>query len=413
MRKLYLSSVILILFSSCNLNTEEYSLIYTDEVPNEAFAKKLEQVLEESYYNVDFRLNQTSSAKSIIDSLEAESIDMALVENFVNYGEGIRTVVPVFPKILHIFYHKEIEANSIENLFYGHDIYIGKSGSASYDFMMRFFDFYQLDVSRIKITNTMLSADVMAIFSIIMSTDELLQFKDYKLYSLGEVDEMVTGSDVEGIVLRYPRVRPYVIPKRTYGELTKEPIVTICTDMVFVVREGMLDVTISDLIRSLFSNKEKFVHVNPSFYYGIIENFDRAHLSYPLHEGARAYLDRDEPGFLERYAELFGVIFTVIIAFASGVVSFGNWRKQKKKDKIDVFYAHLMGIKNGLPNLKTVKEAQLKIGEIKSEQNRAFKMLINEELSANESFRIYMELSKETIGELTSRAKAIMAKTNH
>ena len=69
-----------------------------------------------------------------------------------------------------------------------------------------------------------------------------------------------------------------------------------------------------------------------------------------------------------------------------------------------------MEIKNDLPNIRSVKEAQAKIGEIKSEQNRAFKMLINEELSANESFRIYMELSKETIAELTNRAKSILAK---
>ena len=36
-------------------------------------------------------------------------------------------------------------------------------------------------------------------------------------------------------------------------------------------------------------------------------------------------------------------------------------------------------------------------------------MLINEELEANESFRIYMELSKETIHELRGRVKRLKA----
>ena len=410
MRRSHSSFLLIILLASCNLTTTPYSLIYTTEEPNEAFAEKLESVLEQTYYNVDITRYEAKTSRAIIDSLESGAIDMGLVENFVNYGEGIRTVVPVFPKILHIFYQKDLEATSVENIFYDRRVYIGRSGSASYDFMMQVFDFYSLDLSRIKITMNMPDAEVMAIFSIIMTPDELLQFKDYKLYSLNDMENVAMGSDVEGIVLRYPRVRPYVIPRRTYGYLTKEPIVTICTDMVYVVREGMQDVSVSDLIRALFANRDQFVHLNPSFYYGIIENFDRSHLSYPLHEGARAYLDRDEPGFLERYAELFGVIFTVIVALVSGIASFGNWRKQQKKDKIDVFYAHLMEIKNDLPNIRSVKEAQAKIGEIKSEQNRAFKMLINEELSANESFRIYMELSKETIAELTNRAKSILAK---
>ena len=39
-----------------------------------------------------------------------------------------------------------------------------------------------------------------------------------------------------------------------------------------------------------------------------------------------------------------------------------------------------------------------------------FEMLIEEKLVANESFRIYMELSKETINELRGKMRSIRAK---
>jgi len=401
----------LLLLISCNPVTHTYSLVYTTEEPNEAFAMKLEEVLEDAYYKVDIRLSQAQGAQSIIDSLQSGQIDMGLVENLVNYGDGIRSVVPVYPKMLHIFYKSANTPASIAELFYDKKVYIGRMGSAAYDFMLSFFEFHQLEISQIQITTNMLEAEVLALFSVLMNDAQLKEFDGFELYSLDQADQLGKGTTVEGISLKNPRVRPFVLPKGTYGAFTEEPVVTLCTDMMYVVREGMGDVAVSDLIRALFAHREKFVQVHPSFYYGIVESFDRSKLSHPLHEGARAYLDRDEPGFFERYAELAGVVFTILIASASGIVSLSKWRRQRKKDKVDVFYAHLMKIKNEMNQIRTVAEARAKIAEIKEEQNKAFTMLINEELEANDSFRIYMELSKETIDEIRNRLKLILAKT--
>ena len=47
------------------------------------------------------------------------------------------------------------------------------------------------------------------------------------------------------------------------------------------------------------------------------------------------------------------------------------------------------------------------IKSIQLAQNKAFEMLIDEKLEANESFRIYMELSKETINELKIKVKKL------
>jgi len=401
----------IVFLASCNIRTTSYPLIYTTEEPNELFAKRLKEVLEDSY-NVDIRLVRATNAQSIIDSLENENLDMGLVENLVDTGEGVNSVVPVFTKILHLFYKKELRANSMEELLHDRTVYIGRQGSAAYSFMMDLFGYYNLDMTRVTVSNNMFESDVLALFSIIMQKDELVAFDGYKLYSIASHLDLNQGSEVEGIALNYPRIKPYVIPKTTYGELTKEPIVTIATDMMYVVREGMGATAVADLTRSIFAHRDKFVHLNPSFYFGIVENFDRSKLSYPLHEGARAFLDRDEPSFVERYAELGGVILAVIIALGSGMASLSKWKQQNKKDKVDVFYKHLMNIKNQMPTIRSLETAKEKIQEVKDEQNKAFKMLINEELEANDSFRIYMELSKETIQDIRLRLRLLKNKSN-
>ena len=140
------------------------------------------------------------------------------------------------------------------------------------------------------------------------------------------------------------------------------------------------------------------------------EDFSRASLSFPLHNGARIFLDRDEPSFMERYAELIGVIFSILIAFMSGVYSLSGWMKQRKKDRIDVFYEQILHVKVIINKLNDIKDVVRHIRQIQADQQKAFQMLIDEKLRADESFRIYMELSKETIQELKFRYKRLQLK---
>lgn len=61
-----LTTVLLFLvFIGCNPVTHTYSLMYTTEEPNEAFAMKLEEVLEAVYFKVDIQLRMELSKETI------------------------------------------------------------------------------------------------------------------------------------------------------------------------------------------------------------------------------------------------------------------------------------------------------------------------------------------------------------
>ena len=102
---------------------------------------------------------------------------------------------------------------------------------------------------------------------------------------------------------------------------------------------------------------------------------------------------------------------SLIVASWSGLVSLAKWQAQKKKDRIDEFYEDLITTKNHIPQLKKLSEVAERIKHVKSQQNKAFELLISEELVANESFRIYMELSKETLNDLKSKMRSIKEKS--
>lgn len=410
MKKIITLILAVIFITSCNPTLTTFTFIYNDEGPNEEIALKMEELLESEFYNVDIKLIKGFGTDANLDSLSSGSVDIALVENYVNYKPGINSAFSVYSEVLHIFYKEGVDGSSFESLVYAGPIYIGREESPTYNMMMDLFDFYGLDASRISVTFAMAEADVVVELTNLFSLSKLSNYKGFKLFSFDDINNLGEASIVEGISLKYPRLSPFVIPQNSYWGFTTKPIVTLSVDLIMVVRSGLLEVTVNDFSKTMLRNRQVFTSIDPLLFHGLKEDFNQGILNIPLHEGARTFLDRDEPSFLERYAELGGVILSIVIAIFSGIVSLTKWQAQKKKDKIDEFYEDLMNIKNTIPKIKQIQEGMTQVKRIQSAQNKAFEMLIAEKLVANDSFRIYMELSKETINELRGKMRLIKAK---
>ncbi|MEP1096821.1 MAG: TAXI family TRAP transporter solute-binding subunit [Cyclobacteriaceae bacterium] len=401
--------VVLLFLVSCNPTTVKFSLVYNPEGPNPEIGRNMKRVLEDEF-NVDFQLIEGVHTNANIDSLIAGKVDFALVENYIPYREGVNSAFSFYKEVLHVFYDKDLSPASFEELIYDKVVFVGRQGSPSYHMMMDLFSFYGLDQNRISISFNIVQSEVIVLLSTLLSEDELLGFRDFKLYSFDDIGTFgMGGSSVEGIALKYPRIDPFVIPRKTYGGFTNQPVVTLSVDVVMMVRAGLGNIAVTDLTKTMLRNRQTFAPIDPLLYDGMREDFDQSKLNFPLHEGARVFLDRDEPSFLERYAELGGVVFSIVIAIVGGLISLTKWQTQKKKDKVDEFYEELLVVKNAIPRISNIKEGLEKIKLVQGSQNRAFEMLISEELVANDSFRIYMELSKETIGELRGRMRTIKA----
>ena len=409
MNKIVTIVLAVLLLAACNPTTLTFSFIYNDEGPNEEIASRMKRLLE-SKYNVEIKLIEGVGTDANLDSLVEGKVDIALVENYVNYREGLNSAFSVYSEVLHIFHKESVDGSSFESLIYSGPIYIGREQSPTYNLMMDLFEFYGLNSSLIDVTFNMQEAGVVVELTNLFTKESLKAYEGFRLFSFDEVENLGNASVAEGIALKYPRMSPFVIPQGSYWEFSNAPIVTLAVDLIMVVRSGMLEVSVNDFSQTMLRNRQVFTSIDPLLFNGLREDFDQSILNIPLHEGARTFLDRDEPSFVERYAELGGVILSIIIALWSGIVSLTKWQAQKKKDKIDEFYEDLMKIKNAIPSLKTVSDGLQKIRRVQAAQNKAFEMLIAEKLVANDSFRIYMELSKETITDLRSRMRVLKAK---
>jgi hypothetical protein len=153
------------------------------------------------------------------------------------------------------------------------------------------------------------------------------------------------------------------------------------------------------LTRTLLEQKPRLMAISPALFSGINESFDPLDLSFPLHVGARRYLERDEPGLLERYAETINTLVYIAVLMATGFFAFARWRSRRSRDRIDRFYLRALGVQERIGG----EASASLLAELIALEQEAFHSLLQNKLAADESFRIFTELISRVRADIGTR----------
>lgn len=219
---------------------------------------------------------------------------------------------------------------------------------------------------------------------------------------IGIGDSIETGSEIDGFRLTYPFVQATMIPKYAYSAPSgKKPGVPVTAVPALGIRAVLIghrdlhDLTANHIARTLIESKSSLSRSHPSAAQ-ITEKFDPTQLQFPIHKGAHRYFHRDDPGFLQRNAEVLGFILSLIIAATGFVISLQRWLKRLRKNRIDAYYIHLDQLIHPLHDAKLNREELLELEKkLQQMQRRAIRQLSQEKLFADESFRIFQALLLE------------------
>jgi len=319
------------------------------------------------------------SDEAALDALTSGAADIALVSNNMPYRSGVSTVIPLYPTVLHIGYFGDRDVEFGTELFRGARVFAGPEGSAS----------------------RMMLPEVFVVFAPI-SPDRLAGFSDIRLVSMGSPDDVGTGSSIDAATLLNPTLKPFVIPVGTYGDATPTPILTVAVDMMLVARSNLAASVVYDLVRELIRLRPALASQRPGLFQRLSDGVSPGNSTFVLHPGLVAYLDRNEPSVYERYSGVAEVSVTVIIALFSAIFAGVRIYHMRRKNRIDTFYTDVIAIRSGLDESSTVNERTAAAQEIRELQNTAFKMLVDEKLSADESFRIFISLSNDALRDLSA-----------
>jgi TRAP-type uncharacterized transport system substrate-binding protein len=358
----------------------------------------------------EFRLDVTPrqhAGKTALDMLLRGEADIALVSNYLPYRDGISTVMPIYPSVLHIAYRDGRDPSDARALLNNANIYAGAEGSASrlmferliariglsddaYSYVERFED----PVSA--------SPDIAVVFAPI-SPQRMAEFEGYHLFSFGSPADIGAGSVVDAAALLNRPLRPFVIPASTYGAANPGPIVTVAVDKILVVRNDLDASIVYDLINTIHRSRPALSASRPGLFEQHSDSFDVSKSTFVLHAGTQDFLQRAEPTVYERYSGVAEVVVTLMVALASAAFAGYRILKLRRKNRIDEFYSAALSIRDTILESSTTDERTAAVEKMRELQNTAFDQLVNEKLSADESFRIFITLSNDVLYQISAK----------
>jgi len=412
-------------FAGCEYSKKKYTLATSGEESTYLMVGEGLSELLNQEYGWNIRIMKGDEYNSIYNckKLISGEVDFALAQNDISIDDikendsvfsdlGIRTVIPVYPELVYIIYPDTLpEPQSLEELLKGRRIGMGHTDSGSTHVLLALFKNFGIDTSEFTTVYCDSEENELKNLNIDVSCfltgpnnpriNDMLNAQNGKLYSLDNYKLANEGSAVDGFCYNYPRAYPFIIPKNTYTKKPHQPVLTVAVEAVLLTREGVNKNHIYEMVQAIYSNVQNLANKN-----GLLllldESFDAKRMNFPLHKGTVNYLERNKPSIFERYAELMGVIFSIAIVLFGAVASMRQRLKRKRKDRIDVYYVKVLKFEK-LLETNRLNNTDSAIEELKELKRHAFQQLINEKLSANESFRIFIDLVNETIDRIKEK----------
>jgi TRAP-type uncharacterized transport system substrate-binding protein len=169
------------------------------------------------------------------------------------------------------------------------------------------------------------------------------------------------------------------------------------TSQVLLITNGSIgENAIYQLTSMLMKEKLELVHTD-MMYRTISEKFDSESLLYPLHEGTNAYLRRDQPTFLERYADAIALVLSFMAVLYGAFQAISAKLARLKKEQLDLYFLDFMDIRS-----KATIDREQQIEELDGLFHRAVKQMTNERLEKAD-FHILSRLIQQEIANLRAK----------
>lgn len=347
---------------------------------------------------------------SELDALQNGYADIAFSLNNVRFRDNISTVMPLYPSVLQVIADADRPASSLLEFLTDAVVLAGPKGSVSRSRIEQLISGFDLTGIDVKFADSFDDVpDVIIVYAPI-DRERLLNnsfLQGMKLFSFGDPAEIGLGNPVDRAVLLNPRLRPFVVPVGTFGDLTPEPVLTVAVDTLLVSRSDVDSAVIYDLYQEMLRIRPALFSARPELFQPLNEDLLHANLAFSLHPGALAFIKRDEPTLIERYSGVGEVVVALMVALVSASVALIKIYRMRRKNRLDKFLVEVIKIRNAVTSDTSNAERADAIARIRELQDYGFEQLVDEKLAADESFRIFIELTNDSIEYLQQTGTAV------
>ena len=378
----------------------ELTLAVSPEEPAPSVGQGVVEFLHRRGYSVS--LVATSGAEEILDAVAGGRVDFALIEEPDRPRPGIVTLAPLYPSVLHVMHDEAEDPPDFGALIRRKKIYAGPMQGAAHRLLERLAEDFGVSKSEYRVLeNPWTEApNVFFVFGGLLANDSVRQLSGYRLFSFGNVGQGSGASVAAGVAMRHAHLRRFVIPASTYHRLNQNAVLTLATRTVLITRPDFHLALAQEVAEQLFENAQELASSYPLVVQELNGNVDPATLIFPLHHGTRRYLDRDKPGFVERYVEIIALLLTVFLTLLSGLVWLYRYRQQVRKDRVEAYYEKILAIRNRYRAGQDASNPEELMEEARAIQGEVLELVVNERIDADTSLMVFLSLSNQVIAEL-------------
>jgi TRAP transporter TAXI family solute receptor len=313
-----------------------------------AFAQALSTVVSRHNPQIKISVEESAGAQQNLEWLEQGKTQLAIVQSDTPSQPSARAVAYLFPEVFHLVARANAGIDNVDDLR-GKRVALMPKGSGSYDlfwvlsqhYNLQETDFTPLPMPPEQAYAQLRQGRVDALFRVMAlgnpGMSQLLQQAQSRLVPIDQV---------ESLRLSLPYLEASSIPKGTYDgsqPIPAEDLPVVGVRAVLIGRDTVKPEVIQAITRTLFDFRNEIVALYPRAATMRLPDAGED-LGLPLHPGAKAFYNRDQPNFIVEYAESIGLAFSVGVLLVSGLWQLRLWLEGRQKNRADSYNLEILAL---------------------------------------------------------------------
>lgn len=313
-----------------------------------AFSQAFAEVVAQNHPQIRIEVVATDGSADNMGRLRDNEAQLALVQSDTPVERPVRAIARLFPEMFHLLVRKEANIQTVADLR-NQRIALMPEGSGSYALFWPLANHYGLTANDFQVTpqapelayEALLTGEAEALFRVMTLGNPSMQAA-----LQNEAIQLLAIDQVEALQLSLPYLEAQTIPKGTYDggrPLPAQDLSVVAVNALLVIHENLPDEVAHALTDTLYTHRNELVTRYPRA--ALIRLPDSGNdLGLPLHPGAQAFYDRNEPEFIVEYAEPIGLLISVSVLLGSGLWQFRIWLKGRQKNRADLYNIELLDL---------------------------------------------------------------------
>ncbi len=379
-----------------------------------AFAAALAAIVGQHNPKIRISVLETAGSPENMALIGQHQVQLAIVQSDTPPSPPARAVAYLFPEVFHLVARSNSGIQSVAQLR-GKRVAIMPEGSGSYKLFWNLSDHYNLA----KTDFTPLAMPPEQAYAALQQgqVDALFRVLALGNKQMGALlketrSQLVPIDQIESLQLTFPYLEATEIPKGTYDgglPIPAADVPVVGVRAVLISHEQVDPEVVQEITRTLFEFRSEMVQRYPRAAMIRLPDANQ-NLGLALHEGARAYYDRERPVFLVEYADSIALFLSITGICASGLWQLHIWLEGRQKNRADMYNQELLEL---IHQMETSQDLQ----ELENIRQQLFNILrkvvtdLDKDRISSESFQSFTFPWEVAITSLRHREMIVMQAT--